>query len=116
MPFLIVNTNAELKDKNTQEFLSAATDLVANELHKPKNYVIVVLNANPEIAFGGSRENKGVLAEMKSIGFGSAKNSLSKLLTEFFADRLAGIELNNINIEFVDMPAADVAIGGRLMG
>ncbi len=116
MPFLIVNTNAELKNKNTQEFLLAATDLVANELHKPKNYVIVVLNANPEIAFDGSKENKGVLAEMKSIGFGQAKNSLAKLLTKFFAERLTGVELNNINIEFVDMPAADVAIGGRLMG
>ena len=33
MPFLIVNTNAELKDKNPAEFLAAATELVAGELH-----------------------------------------------------------------------------------
>lgn len=116
MPFLIVNTNAELKDKNPAEFLAAATELVAGELHKPKNYVVVVLNTNPDIAFGGKSENKGVLAEMKSVGFGGSKRNLAKLLTEFLADRLQGVALSNINIEFTDMPGSDVSIGGSLLG
>ena len=68
MPFLIVNTNAELKDKNTQEFLSAATDLVAKELHKPKNYVVVVLNANSDVAFGRSKENNRLRQRQKQSG------------------------------------------------
>ena len=116
MPFLILFIYAFLIFKYSSVFLAAATELVAGELHKPKNYVVVVLNANPDIAFGGKRENKGVLAEMKSVGFGGSKRNLAKLLTEFLADRLQGVALSNINIEFTDMPGSDVSIGGSLLG
>lgn len=115
MPFLVVHTNAELKDNNSEQFVAAATDLLGEELRKPHQYIVVVYDYNPNISFGGSCENKGALVEMKSIGFGS-KTGLAKLLTEFLYDRLNGLDLHNINIEFVDMAASDVAIGGQLLG
>lgn len=115
MPFLLVHTNAKLKDNNPEQFVSAATNLLGEELRKPHQYIVVAYDYNPHIAFAGSCDNKGALVEMKSIGFGS-KTGLAKLLSEFLFDRLEGIELNNINIEFVDMAASDVAIGGHLLG
>lgn len=115
MPFLTIYTNAELKDQNSSEFLGRASALVAEELHKPKSYVIVNLIRNPDMAFNGSSQYKGALVEMKSIGFGDKKH-LAKLLTEFLFDRLQDIELSKINVELVDMPAATVAIGGSLLG
>ena len=114
MPFLIVHTNAKLKNTDTGEFVQAASELVAAELHKPIGYIVVTLDQNKNMAFGGSSENTGILAEMKSIGFNN-KASLAKLLTEFFFDRFE-VDLHNINIEFVDMPASTVAIGGSLLG
>ncbi len=74
----------------------------------------MVLDQNKNMAFGGSSEDAGILAEMKSIGFNN-KSSLAKILTEFLFDCFV-VELHNINIELVDMPASTVAIGGSLLG
>ena len=115
MPFFIVNTNAPLKTANAKAFVEDAATLIASELHKPISYVVVQYNYNPYISFGGYTENYGALAQIKSIGF-SNKNNLAKLLTEFLYDRLENVELANINIEFVDMPASTLSIGGHLMG
>lgn len=114
MPFLTVNTNAKLAPEEVDALLSAGAELIASELHKPVSYVVVNYNGGASMSFGGNPQTIGVLAEMKSIGFGD-KRSLAKLLTEFLYDRLHA-DLNNINIQFVDMPGADVAIGGRTFG
>ena len=115
MPFFIVNTNAELRTKNAQDFVEDAAKLIAQELHKPINYVVVQYNYNPHMSFGGYQDNYGALAELKSIGLPETTN-LAKLLTEFLYDRLSNVELNNINIEFINMPVSTLAIGGRMMG
>ena len=114
MPFLTIHTNAELRTHNPEEFVQAASELVAAQLHKPIGYVVVTLDQNKNMAFGGKASNPGILAEMKSIGFGD-KAGLAKILTEFCFDRFE-VELRNINIEFVDMPGSTVAIGGSLLG
>ncbi len=114
MPYLTVHCNAGLRNKNTAEFLNAATELVAGELKKPKSYVVVELDSNPGMAFGGNSTGRGALIEMKSVGFEN-KDSLARLLTEFVYDRFEGLDLKNINIWFVDMPHDDVSVGGRLL-
>ncbi len=115
MPFLRVYSNAELKDKNASQFAERAAELIANKLGKPISYVVVNLSQNPAMSFGGSAENKGVLAYMESVGF-KDKEGLVKLLTEFFYERFDGVELNNINIATHSILASDVAVGGRLLG
>lgn len=114
MPFLTIHTNAELRTHNPEEFVQAASELIAAQLRKPIGYVVVTLDQNKNMAFGGSVSNAGILAEMKSVGFND-KAGLAKILTEFLFDRFA-VELHNINIEFVDMPASGVAISGSLLG
>ena len=52
MPFLTVNTNATMNDSDV--FVEEAARFVAAELHKPVNYVIVTLNVNAKMSFGGS--------------------------------------------------------------
>lgn len=111
-----VYTNAELKDQNAAQFTERAAELLAKELGKPIRYVVVSLAVHATMSFGGNPQNKGVLAYLDSVGFGARKESLIKLLTEFFNDRLEGLDLNNINIVTTDLPANDVAIGGELLG
>lgn len=114
MPFLTIHTNAKLSEEQVQNLLKDGAELVANELHKPMGYVVVTLDNNHHMSFGGNVENIGALVEMKSIGFAD-KIGLAKILTEFIHDRLQA-DLANINIEFIDMPASTLSIGGRLMG
>lgn len=107
MPFLTIYSNATVKDEN---LCADAAQLVAKELGKPIQYVVVNLLFNPAMAFNGSEDTKGALIEMKSIGFRD-KGALAKSLTDFVAQRLQ-LDSAYINIQFVDMPAGDVAISG----
>ena len=115
MPFLKVYSNAELKDKNAAQFVGRASELIAAKLGKPIGYVVVSLAQEKTMAFGGSAENKGVLAYMDSIGFND-KEGLIKLLTEFFYERFDKVELYNINIVTTSLPASEVAIDGGFLG
>lgn len=112
MPFLTINTNTNVNVSSA--LLEDAADMVAKHLGKPVKYVVVTINSGLKMAFCGDTAVKGALIEMKSIGF-KDKAGLAKLLTDFAAERL-GAESEYVNIEFVDMPASAVAIGGNLLG
>ena len=115
MPFLRVLTNAEITGGSDQ-FVENAAQLIASELGKPISYVIVTVKQNSTMSFGGKIDNHGVLAYMDSIGFNGKKASLANKLTDFFLENIPSAGRGNINIVFHDMSAADVAIGGNLMG
>lgn len=112
MPFLTIHTNC--KPQNADLFLQDAAQFIASELHKPISYVIVTLDYQPQMIFGGDKDIKSALVEMKSIGFAD-KKSLAKNLTLFLAQELEA-ESNFINIHFIDMPVQDLSIGGNLLG
>lgn len=112
MPFLIVHTNAEVNNEDV--FLNEAAEFVAAELRKPVRYVIVELNSAKKMIFGGNREIKSALVEMKSIGFGN-KNDLAAKLADFLAEKLS-LDKAYVNIHFINMPGVDLSIGGSLLG
>ncbi len=112
MPFLTIHTNKTSADK--QSFVEKAAAFVAAELHKPVSYVIVELDVNGSMSFAGSADRNGALVEMRSIGFNDV-SSLAGRLTDFITAEL-GVEKQLVNIEFIDMPASTLSIGGRLMG
>lgn len=114
MPFLTVNTNVKLDSMQREMFLQDATEFVSKQLNKPKNYIIVTLNVNPDMCIGGDLGAPCILAEMRSVGF-KDKAGFARLLTEFLYTAIPA-DLDNINIEFTDLSAADVAIGGKLLG
>ncbi len=112
MPFLTVHTNAVAEDK--EKFVQNAADFVATELRKPINYVIVTLNDGENMIFGGRKDVKSALVEMKSVGF-TNKAMLAQKLTNFLSEAL-GLDKEFVNIHFIDMPASDLSIGGNLLG
>ncbi len=95
-------------------FLQDAAQFVADKLHKPMGYIIVTLDYQQHMLFGGDKEIKSALVEMMSIGFAD-KKTLAVDLTSFLARELDA-EADFLNIHFVDMPAQDVAINGKLLG
>lgn len=114
MPFLTINTNRT--PRNKKDFLQDCAAVVAEVLGKPIKYVIVDLKINENMAFGGSVTEGGALLLMKSIGFAKgSKADLAQKLSDLAESEL-NIARETINIEFVDMPAAEVAIGGTLLG
>ena len=98
------------------EFVEKVAEMIAVELGKPIGYVVVLLNKNDNMSFGGKLTNKGILSYMESIGFGNKKEVLISKLTDYFANSFADVEMRNINIVAIDMPASTVAIGGNFLG
>lgn len=111
MPFLTIYSNGVSSNPN---LVAEAAELVAKELGKPLQYVVVNVLMNPVMAFNGNAKNKGALIEMKSIGFRN-KAALCKALTDFAVANL-NVERGYVNIQFVDMPADTVAVSGMLLG
>ncbi len=112
MPFLTVNTNATMNDSDV--FVEEAARFVAAELHKPVNYVIVTLNVNAKMSFGGSTEHSGALVELRSVGLGDL-GDLAPKLTDFLVEKLR-LDRQFVNIEFMNIDAARLSIGGHLLG
>lgn len=112
MPFLTIHTNREVKDSNA--FLKEAAQFVAAELHKPISYVIVILDYNPQMIFGGNPDVKSALVDMQSIGFAN-KGDWAAKLTDFLATKLQ-LEKSSLNILFTNISGADLSIGGSMLG
>jgi phenylpyruvate tautomerase PptA (4-oxalocrotonate tautomerase family) len=75
--------------------------LVAEILGKPEQYVMVVLEKNMDMVFGGSHEPLAYI-ELKSIGLPEEKTKiLSARLTTYLAEKL-GVAENRIYIEFAN--------------
>lgn len=113
MPFITIDTNAKKKVEDLD--LVELTDLVSIELGKPKDYIVAKINSNVNLCCGGTPSVCGALIEMKSIGFGGKTSRLAQVLTDFCVEKF-GCEAPAVNIHFVDMPAANVAKGGRTFG
>ena len=113
MPFLTVYTNVDINDG--EKIAKEASELVADILHKPINYVVANIVKNNAMCFGGKENEKGALAEVLSIGFAD-KDLLVEKLTSFLATKLNIDNLGNINISLVDAQASKVASNGRTFG
>ncbi|MCM1323722.1 MAG: phenylpyruvate tautomerase MIF-related protein [Acetobacter sp.] len=113
MPYLTVYTNVEIKDG--AELAEKSSQVVAETLHKPVNYVVANILYNPMMAHGGSSQNKGALIELKSIGLGD-KDKLVSNLTSFFAKELDITNQQYINISLIDCPAVYTAAAGKTFG
>jgi phenylpyruvate tautomerase PptA (4-oxalocrotonate tautomerase family) len=83
--------------------LKKASQLVARELVKPEEYMMVSLEPASSMMFGGSTEPAAYL-ELKAIGLPKAKTGvLSRLLCELIAAE-SGISRDRIYINFADVP------------
>lgn len=99
MPLLKITTNREIDTTRRPELLKSASQRVANLLGKPEHYVMVTLEINADMIFGGDTSPVAYL-ELKSIGLPEERTTeLSNFLCELIAD-LFEIPAERIYIEF----------------
>ena len=111
MPFVTVKTNGFSNDVNVSEKLANA---VVDALGKPVSYVCAEVKYNENLAFGGSKQNKGAWIELASIGFRNKQTAVD-VLTDFAIENF-GVEREFVCIALNDLAMSDVAHGGHLFG
>ena len=72
MPLLQINTNAEVDDK--QAVMRHASTEVASMLGKPESYVMIILNTDMDMQFGGSEAACAHL-KLKSLGLDESQTT-----------------------------------------
>ena len=103
MPLLKVQTNEVIDTDRQKSLAGKASQQVADMLGKPERYVMVSIEHNPAMLFGGSDDPMAYL-ELKSIGLPEAKTAeLSQKLASLLGDEL-GLPADRIYIEFADAP------------
>jgi phenylpyruvate tautomerase len=105
MPFLRIHTNAVIDDPKRQALLKKASHCIAQALNKPEQYMMVSVETDRAMAFGGTTEPTAFL-ELKSIGLPTGKTGeFSRLLCELAESEL-GVAKQRIYINFTDVPAS----------
>lgn len=101
MPLLSIDTNATPDDDTVASLVRKASGTVAELLGKPERYVMVRLEHNPHMLFGGEDTPLAYL-ELKSIGLpGDRTAELSQALCDLVSSAL-GVPSERIYIEFAD--------------
>jgi len=101
MPLLKIQTNTSPDTLDRGKLVQNASALVAGMLGKPEQYVMVSLEHNDAMLFGGSNEPLAYL-ELKSIGLPESKTAdLSARLAALIHDELQ-VPASRIYIEFAD--------------
>jgi phenylpyruvate tautomerase PptA (4-oxalocrotonate tautomerase family) len=102
MPYLKIQTNLPLTEKAEQKILKSASELVAKELEKPEEFVMIALEPDTPMLFAGSDAPVAFL-ELKSIGLPPAKTKpLSQALCTLIKEQL-GIPLERTYVKFIDV-------------
>lgn len=105
MPLLKIQTNVTLDANAGKALVAEASRTVATLLGKPERYVMVSLEPNATMAFGGSASPLAYL-ELKSIGLPQGRTTdLSKALCDLVNTKL-GVPADRVYIEFADAKGA----------
>lgn len=101
MPVLKIQTNVESETGYEADLLQLASRTTAQILNKSERYVMVSLEHNPFMAFGGTQQAMAYV-ELKSIGLPRDETkALSAALTQMINSSLH-IPADRIYIEFAD--------------
>jgi len=103
MPYLRIQTNLPLTKNADRTMLKQASALVAKELGKPEEYVMVALQPDTPMVFAGS-DDPAAFVELKGIGLPASKTQhLSKVLSTLINAHL-GIPIDRVFLNFADVP------------
>jgi len=115
MPWLSIQSNQALRDEQQTELLDAAAEVVASQLGKPQNYVMVSLAPAARIIFARD-QSPAAFVELRSIGIPDLKrNSLCAAITELIA-RTCEIGPDRIYVVLVDVNAKFWSLNGSTFG
>ena len=102
MPYLKIQTNLPISKKAERSVLQDASALVAKELGKPEEFVMVALQPNTPMMFAGTDDPVAFL-ELKSIGLPADKTKrLSQTLCDLI-NRHLGIRPERVYVKFIDV-------------
>jgi len=102
MPYLKIQTNLPLTKKAERSVLTSASALVAAELEKPVEFVMIALQPNTPMLFAGSDEPVAFL-ELKAIGLPARKTKkLCQALCALVEGHL-GIAKDRVYVKFIDV-------------
>ncbi len=100
MPVFKIQTNATVSKKS--DFLKEASAFVAALLSKPESFVMVILDNEASMLFGGANDYTAMI-ELKSIGLPKDQTKdLSRKICAFIEKQLH-IPSNRVYIEFTDI-------------
>jgi len=103
MPYLKIQSNQPVDATNAAALIKRASKIVAQQLNKPENYVMVALEPPVPMVFAGD-DTPTVFMELKSIGLSEAQTpALSAALCKLVQDEL-GVGTDRVYIEFADAP------------
>ena len=115
MPLIKLRTNVSIASDKTPELMSEFSQLLASETGKPERYVMVEIEGERNMLFGGSPEPLAYV-ECKSIGLSAAQaKSLSPAISQILNSQLQ-ISAERIYIEFSNCPAEFWGWNGSTFG
>jgi len=102
MPYLKIQTNLPLTKKAERNILKQASSLVANELKKPEDYVMIAVQPDTPMLFAGTDDPVAFL-ELKAIALPARKTkALSAALCGMIETHL-GIPKERVYVKFIDV-------------
>jgi len=102
MPYLKIQTNLPLTEKAERSILKSASSLVAGELGKPEEFVMIAVQPDTPMLFGGT-DGPVAFLELKSIALPAAKTKqLCKALCNLIKEHL-GIPMERVYVKFIDV-------------
>lgn len=105
MPLLKIQTNLPIEPDTQKSLTRKASQAVSGMLGKPERYVMISIEQNPAMLFGGSDEPLAYV-ELKSIGLPeSGTREFSQTLSALLNEEL-GLQADRVYIEFADAPRA----------
>ena len=112
MPLLRIQTNVAVPEDKADALLSQGTDLIVNEMNKPREYVQVVVESEAVIAFAGTRD-ASAFVELRSLGL---PEETAKILSEKICALLEAelaVSPARVFINFFDFPRPMWGWGGK---
>jgi phenylpyruvate tautomerase len=99
MPYLRIATSKSVDAETKHRLLTTASKIVAGELQKPEQYMMVSLDDAVPMVFGGTAEPCAFL-ELRGIGLPESKTGrLSQLLCVLMEAQL-GVPQNRVYVNF----------------
>ncbi|KAK3585336.1 hypothetical protein CHS0354_004602 [Potamilus streckersoni] len=115
MPIFKIYTNT-LKSEIPDGFLLEASSFIAKQLGKPESYVTVRVHPEQMMCHGGST---APCASVELLSLGSLgptnNNEHAKAISDFIEKQLK-IPRKRFFINFVDLDASNIALGGETFG
>lgn len=102
MPYLKIQTNLPLTKKAERTILKEASDLIASELEKPEEYVMIALQKDTPMIFAGTDDPVAFL-ELKAIGLPAKKTKELCLSLCILVENHLGVPKDRVYVKFHDV-------------